>query len=184
MLEQWNDTERPVEGGCLHELVAAHAARAPERIAVEGSGTTLSYGELDERANRLAHHLQHLGVGAGDLVGICLDRVPATMVAILATLKTGAAYVPVEPTYPAERQAFMLDDAQAPVLVTQESLLEALPAHNGSVVCIDRDWTEIAARARDGACRRRSTETRSPTSSTRRAPPDGPRAWRSGTRPS
>jgi amino acid adenylation domain-containing protein len=146
VLEQWNDTERPVEGGCLHELVAAHAARAPERIAVEGSGTTLSYGELDERANRLAHHLQHLGVGAGDLVGICLDRVPATMVAILATLKTGAAYVPVEPTYPAERQAFMLDDAQAPVLVTQESLLEALPPHNGAVVCIDRDWTEIAAR--------------------------------------
>ena len=66
VLEQWNDTERPVEQGCLHELVAAHAARAPARIAVEGSGTTLSYGELDERANRLAHHLQRLGVGAGD----------------------------------------------------------------------------------------------------------------------
>ena len=149
LLEDVNRTESAIDDRCLHELVAEHAARTPERVAVEGSGRSLTYGALDERANRLAHHLHQLGVGAGDLVGICLDRVPETMVAILGTLKTGAAYVPVEPTYPPERQAFMLADAQASVLVTQESLLDELPPHPGSIVCIDRDWEEIAAQPAD-----------------------------------
>lgn len=130
---------------CLHELFVAQATQSPERPAVEGSGRVLTYGELDDRSNRLAHYLQRLGVTAGTLVGICVDRIPETMVAMLAVLKTGAAYVPVEPTYPEERKAFILADAAAPVLLTQEELLESLPMQDTQVVCIDRDWDEIAA---------------------------------------
>ena len=183
LLQDVNRTGRPVDGHCLHELVAPHAASTPERIAVEGSGRSITYGELDARANQLAQLLSNRGVGAGDLVGICLDRVPETMVAMLGTLKTGAAYVPVEPTYPRERQAFMLEDANAPVLVTLESLLDTLPAHSGSVVCLDRDGTSSPA-FRRSRLPRTSTRTHSPMSSTRRAQPVVRKAWRSGTAPS
>ena len=128
----------------MHELIAAQAARIPEQTAVEGAGSTLSYAQLDESSNRFARYLQRLGVGEGMLVGICVERVPEVMVALLGVLKAGAAYVPIDPTYPRERQAFMLDDAAVPVLVTQERLLEAgLEAPR--IVCIDRDWDEIAA---------------------------------------
>jgi len=144
VLDDWNDTAQPVDGRSLHALVSAQATRVPDRIAVRGSGRTLTYRELDERAGRLAQHLRTLGVGPGTLVGVCLDRLPETMVAFLGVLKTGAAYVPVDPTYPAERQAFMLADAEAPVILTQESLLDSLPEYAGHVVCIDRDWPKIA----------------------------------------
>jgi len=144
LVVEWNRTDRAVEPRCLHELVAAQAARTPDRVAVEGTDRAYTYAQLDDRAGRLAQHLHGLGVGAGTLVGVCLERVPETMVALLAILKTGAAYVPIDPTYPAERRAFMLADAQAPVIVTQESLLEELATQSGRLVCIDRDWPEIA----------------------------------------
>ena len=145
LLDEWNRTERAVERQCVHELVAAQAAMTPDRTAIEGSGRALTYRELDDRTNRLAHHLNRLGVSAGSLVGVCLDRVPETLVATLGVLKAGAAYVPVEPTYPRDRQAFMLADAAVPVVITQESLLGVLPEHAAHVVCLDRDWDEIAA---------------------------------------
>jgi amino acid adenylation domain-containing protein len=144
LLENGNRTERPYSRACVHELVAAQAARTPERVAVVGAGRRLSYGELEDASNRLAHHLQRLGVGEGMLVGICVDRGPEMVVALLGVLKAGAAYVPIDPTYPRERQAFMLTDAAVSVLVTQESLLgSGLEAPR--IVCIDRDWEEIAA---------------------------------------
>jgi len=144
LLVDRNRTERHYERACVHELIAARAARIPERAAVEGAGRTLTYGELEDASNRLARYLRRLGVGDGMLVGICVDRVPEAMVALLGVLKTGAAYVPIDPTYPRERQAFMLTDAAVSVLVTQERLLDAgLDAP--SIVCIDRDWEEIAA---------------------------------------
>jgi amino acid adenylation domain-containing protein len=144
LLDDRNRTERHYEPACVHDLIAALAARAPERTALEGAGRTLSYRELDESSNRLAHHLHELGVGDGMLVGICVERVPEVMVALLGVLKAGAAYVPIDPTYPRERQAFMLADAAVSVLLTQEGLLEdGLEAPR--IVCIDRDWEEIAA---------------------------------------
>jgi amino acid adenylation domain-containing protein len=144
LLENGNRRERPYSRACVHELVAAQAARTPERVAVVGAGRRLSYGELEDASNRLAHHLQRLGVGEGMLVGICVDRGPEMVVALLGVLKAGAAYVPIDPTYPRERQAFMLTDAAVSVLVTQESLLgSGLEAPR--IVCIDRDWEEIAA---------------------------------------
>ena len=145
VVEEWNRTERPIPDGCLHELVRGQAARGPERVAVAGSGATLTYRELDERSDDLARHLCRLGIGEGALVGVCVERVPATMVALLGVLKTGAAYVPIEPTYPMERKAFMLADAEAPVVITQENLLDQLPEHGGRTVCLDRDRVEIAS---------------------------------------
>jgi amino acid adenylation domain-containing protein len=150
LLEEWNATAMPLMvEGCLHDLVAGQAGRTPEAVAVLGDGRQLTYGELDARANQLARHLQELGAGPGVLVGICTERVPELMVAILGVLKTGAAYVPIDPTYPAERQAFMLEDAETPVLVTQEALLESLPPSDAAVVCLDRDWAQIATQPAD-----------------------------------
>src|SRR6185295_2433269 len=108
-------------------------------------GETLRYGALNERANRLAHHLVRLGVGPEVRVGICLERGPEMVAAALAVLKAGGAYVPLDPAYPAERLAFMLADAAVPVLVTQESLRAALPAGDGvTVVSVDGDGERIA----------------------------------------
>jgi amino acid adenylation domain-containing protein len=144
LLDDRNRTDRHYERACVQELIAAQATRIPERPAVEGTGRVLSYGELEESSNRFAHYLQRLGVGEGMLVGICLERVPEVMVALLGVLKAGAAYVPIDPTYPRERQAFMLTDAAVSVLVTQERLLDA-GLEASQIVCIDRDWDTIAA---------------------------------------
>src|SRR5205814_7956434 len=105
-------TERDVPRRCLHELVAAQAERRPDALAVVCEAERISYGELDRRANQLAHELQALGVEPGELVGICLERGVDLAVALLGVLKAGAAYVPVDPTYPADRQAFIFADAQ------------------------------------------------------------------------
>jgi amino acid adenylation domain-containing protein len=147
VLEEWNRTagEYPADR-CIHELFEAQAARAPDAVAVELEGETLSYGALNERANRLAHHLAGLGVRPETRVGICLERGTEMIVSVLAVLKAGGAYVPLDPAYPAERLAFVLADAAVPVLVTQESLRAALPAGDGvTVVSVDGDGESIAA---------------------------------------
>src|SRR6185295_9610639 len=150
LAREWN--EAPVEdlgSGVLHERFAAQAARSPEAVAVVCDGERLSYGELDGRANQLAHHLVGLGVAAGDPVGICLERSAAMVVAILGVLKAGAAYVPLDPAYPQERLAFLLADSRPLVLITQESLSAELPESGlgTQVVLLDRDQERIAREA-------------------------------------
>ncbi|HEU4556335.1 MAG TPA: amino acid adenylation domain-containing protein, partial [Longimicrobium sp.] len=147
VLEEWNRTEAEYPADrCIHELFEAQAARTPGAVAVIFEGAELTYGELDARANRLAHYLAGLGVGPETRVAICLERGPEMVVSVLAVLKAGGAYVPLDPAYPAERLAFMLADAAVPVLVTQESLHAALPAGDGvAVVSMDRDGERIAA---------------------------------------
>jgi non-ribosomal peptide synthetase component F len=147
VLEEWNRTEAEYPADrCIHELFEAQAARAPDAVAVEFEGETLGYRELNERANRLAHHLAGLGVGPETRVGICLERGTEMIVSVLAVLKAGGAYVPLDPAYPAERLAFVLADAAVPVLVTQESLRAALPAGDGvAVVSVDGHGARIAA---------------------------------------
>jgi amino acid adenylation domain-containing protein len=136
-LLDWNSTDAPCPDATLHELVAAWAVERPDAVAVEGEDECLTYDQLDRRSSQLAHRLVTLGVEPGALVGICVERSAGMMVALLGVLKTGAAYVPLDPTYPAERQAFMLADAQVPVLLTEQRLLEALPEHSAEVVCVD-----------------------------------------------
>ena len=145
LLVEWNDTSADYpRDQSIHQLFEAQAARTPEAIAVVWEGGELGYGELDARANRLAHHLMALGVGPETLVGVCLERSPALIVALLGILKAGGAYVPLDPNYPPARLAFMLADTQAPVLLTEEVLLGQLPSYEGHVLCLDRDRDAIA----------------------------------------
>ena len=111
----------------LPELFAAQAARTPDAVAVIFEDRSLSYAALDAHANRLAHHLQGLGVGPETMVGLCVERSPEMVIGLLGILKAGGAYLPLDPNYPRERLAFMLADAGCPVLVTQQALLERLP---------------------------------------------------------
>ncbi|WP_437970202.1 amino acid adenylation domain-containing protein [Sorangium sp. So ce260] len=113
---------------CAHRLFEAQASAAPERTALLFEGAPVSYGELNRRANQLAHHLRARGVRRGALVGVCMPRSPNMIVALLAVLKAGGAYVPLDPTYPRDRLAFMIEDARPALLIAQPELLEALPA--------------------------------------------------------
>ncbi|MET0396369.1 MAG: amino acid adenylation domain-containing protein, partial [Longimicrobiaceae bacterium] len=145
LLEEWTDTARAYPDLCLHELVAAQAARTPGAVALVAGDESLSYAELEARSNQLARHLHGLGAGPEVRVGVCAERSPELVVALLAVLKAGAAYVPLDPSYPAERLAYMLEDSGVPVLLTQERLLERMPTHGARVVCLDRDAGVVAA---------------------------------------
>ncbi|HWW75721.1 MAG TPA: amino acid adenylation domain-containing protein, partial [Pyrinomonadaceae bacterium] len=146
ILYEWNATEVEYpRDKCIHELFEQRAARTPDTTAVVYEGRRLTYGELDARANQLAHHLRGLGVGAEVAVGLCCDRSPEMLVGLLGILKAGGAYVPLDPAYPLERLSFIIEDAAMPVLLVQEHLLDSLPAHWGQVVCLDADWETIAA---------------------------------------
>src|SRR3989475_1408653 len=125
--------------GCVPELVCAQAAATPDAIAVTHGKRSLSYQELDRRANQLAHILQSLGVGPDVVVGLYLDRSLAMIVGALAILKAGGAYLPLDPSYPTERLMFLLKDAQAPILVTGQHMVDALPVRPEHVVALDPD---------------------------------------------
>ena len=142
LLVKWNQTARVYEDDrCLHELVEARVEEAPEAEAVVfEDDAELTYRELNARANMVAHHLRSLGVGPDTLVGLCLERGPEMIVGLLGIIKAGGAYLPLDPAYPRDRLAFMLADSSAPVLLTQEHLLTELPEHDGTCVCVDRDW--------------------------------------------
>src|SRR5258706_12134813 len=130
--------------GCFHELFEAQVERAPARPAVAYGEEHLTYRELNQKANRLAHYLGALGVGPETLVGICMERAPEMMVGLLGILKAGAAYLPLDPSYPNDRLAYMLDDAKAPVVLAQRRLLDKVAGAGGEVVCIDENWPAIA----------------------------------------
>ena len=146
LLLDWNATRRlwPAET-LVHELFEQQAARTPGAPAVGFAGETLTYRQLEERANRLARHLGRMGVGPEVCVGLCVERSAAMVVALLAILKSGGAYVPLDPSHPSERLGMVLEDSAAVVLVTEELLLAGLPACAASVLCLDRDAAEIAA---------------------------------------
>ncbi|MEG4344556.1 amino acid adenylation domain-containing protein [Microcoleus sp. A003_D6] len=143
-LATWNDTATDYpKDACIHQLFEEQVERSPDAIALVFEDQQLTYQELNQRANQLAHHLHNLGVGAEVLVGICVERSLEMVVGLLGILKAGGAYVPLDPAYPAERIAFMLEDAQVPVLLTQRRLVESLPKHQGRNVCLDTDWEVI-----------------------------------------
>jgi amino acid adenylation domain-containing protein len=138
LLEEWNDTGRPYpREQCIHHLFEEQVERAPEAIAVVYEDQQLTYRELNSKANQLAHHLRKLGVGPEVLVGICMERSVEMVVSLLAVLKAGGAYLPLDPEYPAARISLMAEDAAVPVVLTQERLTEQLPALSAQVVCVD-----------------------------------------------
>ena len=144
ILRGWNDTARAIAPATLPELFGAQAARTPDAVAVVFGEERLTYAELDARSNRLAHHLRALGVGPEVIVGLCVERSPELIVGLLGILRAGGAYLPLDPDYPPERLAFMLADADAPVLVAHSGLVDRLGPHDARVVRIDADWPAIA----------------------------------------
>ena len=148
MLGEWNRTERLYGAvGCVHELFEVQAERRPDAVAVVYEGETLSYGELNGRANQLGRYLRELGVGPEVRVGLCLERGLEMVVGILGVLKAGGCYVPLDPASPVERLSFMVEDTQTPVLLTQEHLRDQLPKNESRVLCLDAEWDQIAQQA-------------------------------------
>lgn len=144
LIDGFNQTAREYpRNKCAHELFEAQVRRTPEAVAVVFQDVQLTYGQLNARANQLAYQLRRFGVGPDSLVGICVERSPEMVVGLLAILKAGGAYVPLDPSYPSERLAFMLKDANVFVLLTQSSLIDRLPPHNGPRLCLDSDWDLI-----------------------------------------
>ncbi|MEG4996622.1 non-ribosomal peptide synthetase [Microcoleus sp. B4-D4] len=147
-LQQWNQTEANYpDNKCVHQLFEAQVDRSPDAIAAvfpHNSRQQLTYRELNSRSNQLAHYLQQLGVGPDVLVAICMERSLEIAIAVLGILKTGAAYVPIDPAYPKERLTFMLADTKTPVILTQSHLVSGLPEHQARTVCLDANWQEIA----------------------------------------
>ena len=129
----------------LHQFIEHQVAQTPDAPALVFESTTLTYRQLNERANQLAHRLRRLGVGPDILVGICIERSIEMVVGLLAILKAGGAYVPLDPEYPRDRLALMLADAEAPVLLTTEALIEVIPQHDVATICLDRDWHTLAS---------------------------------------
>ncbi|MCP4540461.1 MAG: amino acid adenylation domain-containing protein, partial [Chloroflexi bacterium] len=159
LLVEWNATtvEYPQEK-CIHELFEVQVERVPDAVAVvvcsdpgseHSDDQYLTYRELDRRANQLAHYLRKLGVEPEVSVAVCMERSLEMVVGVLGILKAGGAYVPLDPTYPQERLAFMLADSQAPVVLTQDRLVERLPEHEARVVCLDVEWSSIAGKSVD-----------------------------------
>ncbi|WP_276373759.1 amino acid adenylation domain-containing protein [Archangium gephyra] len=138
VLVEWNDTRAdfPREA-TLHSLVQAQAQRTPEATALVSESGSLTYRQLAEASTRLALHLRSLGVGPGTRVALCIERSPEMLVSLLAILRAGAAWVPLDPEYPAERLAFMLEDSDATLLVTRSALLQALPTTRAQVLRLD-----------------------------------------------
>jgi alanine racemase len=128
----------------IKQLFEAQVAKTPDAIAIQFQGQHLTYQDLNQRANQLANYLQTQGVKTETLVGICMERSLDMFIALLGVAKSGGAYIPLDPYYPAERLAFILDDAQVAILLTQESLRENMPEHQAQVVCLDQDWQDIS----------------------------------------
>lgn len=140
----WNATAQDYpRDACVHTLFEAQAARTPDAVAVEFMARQLTYRELNARANRLAHHLRGLGVGPDVRVAVAMEKSFELVVALLGILKAGGAYVPLEPDFPPQRLAFMLEDTQAIVLLTQRHLLGSMPPLRCRALCLDADWSSI-----------------------------------------
>lgn len=145
LLVEWNNTQAEfAKDQCLPQLFEIQAEQAPDAIAIVFDEEQLTYSALNARANQLAHYLQRQEVGPDILVGICMDRSPVLLVGLFGILKAGGAYLPIDPTYPEERIRYMLVDAHTPVVLTQSTLTDRLPAVESQVICLDTEWAMIA----------------------------------------
>ncbi|MBD2559795.1 MULTISPECIES: non-ribosomal peptide synthetase [Nostoc] len=150
LLVEWNDTQVDYpQDKCIHQLFEEQVERSPDAIAVVFEDQHLTYRELNQRANQLAHHLQKLGVGPEILVGICIERSLLMVIGLLGILKAGGAYVPIDPAYPQERLTFFLQDCQTRILLTQDKFKQTLCSHEIQLICLDNEWTTIAQEPSD-----------------------------------
>jgi len=133
------------DGVCIHHLFEARVAEDPDRLALEAEDGRLTYGELEAKANRLARHLVEFGAGAETLVGLSLPRTTDMLVAVLGILKAGGAYLPLDPDLPADRLAFMLEDGEAPLVVTTKEHADGLGSYQGQIVCVDGEEGDAIA---------------------------------------
>jgi amino acid adenylation domain-containing protein len=144
ILQDWNATERDYpRHKCVHELFEEQAARRPDAIAVSFDGSSLTYAQLDKRANQLARHLIKVGVTPGSLVGIALDRSLDLLVGLFGIWKAGAGYLPLDAAYPRDRVAFIMEETSLATLVTHSKLVPNLPIFDTRPICLDRDWVLI-----------------------------------------
>ncbi|GAA1959374.1 amino acid adenylation domain-containing protein [Amycolatopsis minnesotensis] len=150
VLVAWNDTGRDLPARSIVELFEATADRGPDATALVGDGFSLTFGELDERANRLAHRLIGLGVRRDEPVCLCAERGVGFVVSALAVLKAGGAYVPLDPSYPRERLAFMVSDTRSRLVLAERHLLERLPDRSGRIVVPEDGETEAFPSTRPG----------------------------------
>ena len=148
LLVEWNDTAAPYPQACMHELFETQVERTPDAIAVIYEDQQLTYRELNEQANQLAHYLRELGVGPESRVGLFMDRSLELVVGLLGILKAGGAYVPFDTAYPKERLAFMLEDSQVALLLGQKRLADKLPRHDARFICLETDWVAISSRSK------------------------------------
>jgi amino acid adenylation domain-containing protein len=149
VLVDWNETRSDTpQDRCIHQLFEEQVEKTPEAPAVVFGNTQLSYRELNERANQLAHYLRRIGVGPEVLVGLCVERSFDMIVGILGVLKAGGAYVPLDPAYPQQRLAYILDDAGVSVLLTQKTVESRLPRRAARVVVLEEKWDEISAESK------------------------------------
>ncbi|MEQ9669711.1 amino acid adenylation domain-containing protein [Coleofasciculus sp. G2-EDA-02] len=149
-LEQLNQTQTQYPAAqCIHQLIEKGERRTPDKIAIRFEGQTLTYRELNHRANQVAHYLQTLQVKPEVLVGICMERSLDMVIGLLGILKAGGAYVPLDPAYPQERLALMIEDSQVTVLVTEQEQLTRLPDTQARVVCLDRDQQAITKHSQE-----------------------------------
>ncbi len=144
LLVEWNKTQvaYPTQR-CVHQLFEDQATRTPDALAISSHEGTLTYHELNQKANQLAHYLRRRGVGPEVMVGLCLNRSLDLIVGLLGILKAGGAYIPFDPAYPAERLTYMLEDSQASLLITQHEFAAQF-SHASTVICLDTDWSSIA----------------------------------------
>ena len=143
-------TEYP-KGKCLHELFENQVERSPEAMAVTHEGQRLTYRELNERSNRLAHYLKRMGLGSEVLVGLYMERSLEMIVGLLGIVKAGGAYLPLDTNYPRERVEYILADGKAPVLLTEKRFLASLQGYAGKIVCLDRDAEKIDQERKDNS---------------------------------
>ncbi|MCW8812809.1 MAG: amino acid adenylation domain-containing protein, partial [Chlorobium sp.] len=144
VLNEWNDTKGAFpDDSTVIGLFEEQAKQSANKVAVESGGEKLSYSRLNERTNQVANYLTSIGVKAGDYVGICIDRSVEMLISMLAVLKSGAAYVPMDPIFPAERLEYMIDDAEVKVIITTSQLTDIFSGFNGQRILIDREWEKI-----------------------------------------
>jgi len=159
LLVEWNDTQADyARNQCIYQLFEAQVERSPDTVAIFCEGGQLTYRELNQRANKIAHYFRSLGVEPEVLVGICIERSLEMVTGLLGILKAGGAYVPLDPDYPKERLAFMLSDSQVPVLLTQQKLVARLPDIGVRVVCLDTDWEAIARESEENLVNRATAQ--------------------------